>query len=45
MKSITFKGYANVDDDEVDMVKNAIVEALFDLPYLIDIEFKEPEEL
>jgi len=45
MKSISFKGYANVEEHEVDAVKGAIVEALFDLPFLIDIEYTNEEEI
>jgi len=45
MKSISFKGYANVEDHEVEAVKGAIIEALFDLPFLIDIEFTSEEEI
>ena len=43
MKEIKFKGYAHIEEHEVEAVKGAIEEALFDLPYFIDIEFTNDE--
>ena len=45
MKEIRFKGYAHIEEHEVEAVKGAIGEVLFDLPYLIDIEFTSEEEI
>ena len=45
MREIRFKGYAHIEEHEVEAVKGAIEEVLFDLPYLIDIEFTSEEEI
>ena len=45
MKEIRFKGYAHIEEHEVKAVIGAIEEALFDLPYLIDIQFTSDGEI
>ena len=45
MKEIKFKGYAHIEEHEIETVKGAIEEVLFDLPFLIDIAFTSEEEL